>query len=111
MKNSAAVIKATNEKVKVRKQSHISNDLFFFILSKLPIKSLKRFECVHKSWSLLFDNLYFMTMYRNSFLIKNHPYYVDTSVLLHQTFHTYLEEPYQLQILSGEKFENRVKLD
>ncbi|AET00953.1 putative F-box domain-containing protein [Medicago truncatula] len=111
MKNCAHVIKATNENVKVRNQSHIPNDLFFFILSKMSIKSLKRFGCVHKSWSLLFDNLYFMTMYRNSFLTKNHPYYDDTSVLLHQTFHTYLQEPYQLQTLSGERFEKRVNLD
>ncbi|RHN55246.1 putative F-box domain-containing protein [Medicago truncatula] len=98
-----------------RSQSHISNDLFFSLLSKLPIKSLKRFGCVHKSWSLLFDNPHFMTMYRNNLLTKDHSYYHDTSFLLHQTFSPfegyYHDETFDLYSLAGKRFENRIKLD
>jgi molecular chaperone HtpG len=42
---------ATNAKV----SNHIPEDLAFSILSKLPLKSLKRFGCVRKSWTLLFS--------------------------------------------------------
>jgi len=98
-----------------RSQSHIPNDLFFSVLSKLPIKSLKRFGCVRKSWSLLFDNSYFMTMYRNNLLTKDHPYYHDVSFLLHQAFIPFdgyvHDETFDLYSVSGERFENRVKLD
>jgi len=88
-----------------RSQSHIPNDLFFSVLSKLPIKSLKRFGCVHKSWSLLFDNPYFMIMYSNNLLTRDHPYYHDVSVLLHQTFTPFDGYYYD------ERFENMNKLD
>jgi len=84
-----------------RSQSHIHDDLFNSVLSKLPIKSLKRFGCVRKSWSLL--------------LTRDHPYYHDVSVLLHQTFtpfsRHYVDETFDLYSISGERFENRVKLD
>lgn len=47
---------ATNEKEKVSTQGR-PNDLFFSILSKLPLKSLKQFGCVCKSWGLLFESM------------------------------------------------------
>jgi len=49
--------------------NYVSDDITFSILSKLPLKSLKRFECACKSCSLLFDNPYFMTMHHNYLLI------------------------------------------
>lgn len=107
----------------VQVSNHIPDDIVFYILSKLPIESLKPFECVHKSWSLLFDNHDFMTMYRNYFLTKGHSFYDDTSILLHQSqtigptitchrgrmFSTKLK--YDLYSFSSERFENKVKLD
>jgi len=102
-------VSATNVKV----SNHLPGDLVFSILSKLPLKSLKRFGCVRKSWSFLFENLHFMTMYRNYFLSNNHSYYDDTSILLN---HTNIPLPGDafydtLYILSGERFEHKVKLD
>jgi len=107
---------STNNKIKVRNQSHIPDDLFFSILSKLPIKSLKRFGCVRKSWSFLIDNPHFMTLYRNSFLTNDNSYYDDTSLLLHkkiepQDSDDFHEETFELYSDSGERFENMVKLD
>jgi molecular chaperone HtpG len=109
--------KQKNKNVKVRRsQSHIPNDLSFSILSKLPIKSFMRFGCVRKSWSLLFDNPYFMTMYRYHFVTKDHSYYDDTSLLLHQTFSPWdsghpKDDTFELYSVSGSRFENKVKLD
>lgn len=97
-----------------RRQSHIPNELFISILSKLPIKSLKRFECACKSWSLLFDNPNFKTIYRNSFFTKDHSYYNDKSLLLHTNNFPFCfgyGVKYELYSVSGERFENRVKLD
>ncbi|KAH1152943.1 hypothetical protein GLYMA_18G029600v4 [Glycine max] len=61
---------ATSEKLR----NHIPYDLTFFILSKLPSKSLKKFGCVHKLWTLVFQNLYFMSMFHNNFISNNHSY-------------------------------------
>jgi len=58
------------------------DDIVFSILSKLPIKSLKRFECVAKSWSLLFKNDHFMNMFRNNFLSNGPSYCHNASLLL-----------------------------
>jgi molecular chaperone HtpG len=49
-------------------------------------------------------------MYRNYFLTKDHSYYDDTSLLLHQTLN-YFDKEYELYVVSGERFGNRVKLD
>jgi len=40
--------------INVKVSNNISEDLAFSILSKLPLKSLKWFGCVQKSWALLF---------------------------------------------------------
>ncbi|CAJ2633590.1 unnamed protein product [Trifolium pratense] len=73
-----SLMTATN----VKFSNHIPDDIVFSILSKLPLKSLKRFGCISKSWSLLFDDNCFMTMFRNNLLTKDHPYYDYTSVLI-----------------------------
>ncbi|CAI8616368.1 unnamed protein product [Vicia faba] len=94
-------------------RNHIPNDLSFFILSKLPLKSLKRFGCVNKTWSVFFENPNFMTEFCNNFISIPHSYYNDASLLLYQVKwnhnHTYMSFP--LYLLSGERFENKVKLD
>ncbi|XP_058782099.1 F-box/kelch-repeat protein At3g06240-like [Vicia villosa] len=74
----------TSEK-KVSSSNFINDDLSFNILSKLPLKSLKRFGCVSKSWSLLFENHYFMTIFRSNFISNHQSLYNDTSLLLRVT--------------------------
>jgi molecular chaperone HtpG len=93
---------------------HIPDDVAFSILSKLPLKSLKRFGCVHKSWSLLFENPSFMNMLRNHFLCNNHrhcsDYGGDTFLFLYEPVRQdYYRRSFYL--LSDDKFENRIKLD
>jgi hypothetical protein len=83
-------------------RNYIPDDLALCIVSKLPLKSLKRFGCVRKSWSLLFDNDHFMNMFRNNFISYHHSYYDDTSLML-----STLTDFYSL---SGDNFENIVKL-
>ncbi|PNY16317.1 F-box protein [Trifolium pratense] len=90
---------STNEKVI---SSYIPDEISYSILSKLPLKSLKRFECVQKSWSLLFENQHFMNI-RNNFLSYN-----DPSSLILRVFKNRDELFYSF---SGERFENKVKLD
>ncbi|GAU43974.1 hypothetical protein TSUD_284010 [Trifolium subterraneum] len=90
---------ATNKKV----STYIPDEISFSILSKLPVKSLKRFECVQKSWSFLFENHHFINMFLNRFLSYNDP----SSLILRDVkngrdiFYSF----------SGERFENKVKLD
>lgn len=98
---------ATTAAIKV--SNHIYDDAAFVILSKLPLKSLFRFSCARKSWSVLFQNSYFMDMFRMNFLSKDHSYYNDTSLILyHRIQHL---APSELYSLFGERFENTVKLD
>ncbi|GAU21654.1 hypothetical protein TSUD_251380 [Trifolium subterraneum] len=107
----------------VQVSNHIPDDIVFSILSKLSLKSFKRFECVCKSWSILFDNPYFMTMYHNHLLTKYCSYYDDhTSLLLHviqvaededededeQLWNGFSGVFYSL---SGEKFDDLVQID
>lgn len=109
MQKSSEMAKSVSEKVR----NHIPNDLAFSILLKLPLKSLKRFGCVNKTWSLLFENPYFMNKFRTNFISIPHSYYNDTTLLLHQTVysHDHTQVYLSLHSLSGERFENRVKLD
>ncbi|GAU35491.1 hypothetical protein TSUD_384460 [Trifolium subterraneum] len=98
---------------KVRK--HIPFDISLSILSKLPPKSLRRFQCLSKSCSMLFQNPYFMTLYRNHIIHTNHSNYDDASIILRHTVELELEnEPFgtaTLYFVSGERFENRVELN
>ena len=89
--------------------TYIPNDIAFSILSKLPIKSVKRFECVRKAWSLLSEKDHFMNMFRNNLLSNSHrcPYYNGGSMLL-RDFELGKDVFYSI---SGKRFENKVKLD
>lgn len=88
--------------------SYIHDDLRLSILSNLSLKTLKRFECVCKSWILLLENPNFISLFRKSFLFNNRSYYDDWSILLHQDV-TYDQSV--IYSVSGERFENRAKLD
>jgi molecular chaperone HtpG len=59
---------------------YIADDIAFSILSKLPDKSLKRFSCVRKSWSRLFENSNFINMFRKNLVSKSHSLYDDNDV-------------------------------
>ncbi|XP_058722505.1 F-box/kelch-repeat protein At3g06240-like [Vicia villosa] len=89
---------------------HIPDDLTFSVLSKLPLKSLKRFTRVRKSWSLLFENPNFIKIYGNNFMSRNNEYEEGSSFILQQT---QTDIPYfqELYLLSGERLENMMKLD
>jgi len=102
-------VAVTNEKV----CNYLPHDIVLFILSKLPLKSLKRFQCVCKLWSLLFENPRFMKMYTDNVIHGNHPYYDDTFLVLHKLLPRTYEYSNHCEFywLSGDKFENRVKLD
>ncbi|CAI8583389.1 unnamed protein product [Vicia faba] len=63
----------------------INDDLSVNILSKLPLKSLKRFGCVCKSWAPLFENPHFMSTFRSDFISNHQSLYNDTSLLLQVT--------------------------
>ncbi|XP_045802437.1 F-box/kelch-repeat protein At3g06240-like [Trifolium pratense] len=93
--------------------SEIPNDIAFSILSKLPLKSLKRFTCVQKSWSLLFQNSHFMDMFRTNFISKHDDDDdVNTCLLLKErTLEIGFGYHDALYILSTDRFEDRVKLD
>ncbi|XP_058746688.1 putative F-box protein At3g16210 [Vicia villosa] len=90
---------------------HIYDDIALVILSKLSLKSLKRFSFACKSWSLLFQNPYFMTMFRTNLSSKDHSYYNDTSILLQHSCESYIYHGPKLYSLFGENFENMNKLD
>jgi molecular chaperone HtpG len=98
---------ATTAKV----SNHIYDDVALVILSKLPIKSLFRFSCVRKSWSVLFQNSYFMDMFRRNFISKDHSYYNDTSLILYRVCYTQHNALPELHSLFGERFENKLKID
>jgi molecular chaperone HtpG len=98
---------ATYEKVSI---VHIPDDVSFSILSKLPLKSLKRFTCVKKSWSLLLQNPHFMNMFRTNLLVSKHDEDDDNMCLLLKEMKGH-ENHDSLCTLSGKSFENRVRLD
>jgi molecular chaperone HtpG len=105
MEKKKSVFAVTNEKV----STYISDDLSFSILSKLPLKSFKRFQCVRKSWSLLYENHHFMSIFRSDFL-SNSPrcsYYNGSSIILMDFKHN----KDVFYSFTGERFENKVKLD
>jgi len=105
---SQSLVEMAESVLEEKVRNHIPYDISFSILSKLPLKSLKRFECVCKSWSLLFEDSHFMNKFRTNFISKSHSYYNDTSLILYQVI-----DPLHCSfyLLSGERFENRVKLD
>ncbi|CAJ2664474.1 unnamed protein product [Trifolium pratense] len=76
----------TNEK-KVSSSSHIPDEIALCILSKLPVKSLKRFICARKSWSVLFENSDFLNKFRNNLVSKSVPLYDDACFLFKRTMY------------------------
>ncbi|KEH18990.1 putative F-box associated interaction domain-containing protein [Medicago truncatula] len=90
------------DKKKVSTPSHIHDDIALSILSKLPLKSLTRFTCAKKPWSLLFQNPHFMNLFRTNFISKHNEEEDNKNLLLdYDTLCTF----------SGESFENRVRLE
>ncbi|XP_045805925.1 F-box/kelch-repeat protein At3g23880-like [Trifolium pratense] len=105
---------------------NIPVDVSFSILSKLSPKSLRRFQSVCKSWSMLFQNLYFMRLYGYHHIIithKNHSDYDDdddddASIILGHTILVPVPDPNEeelwitkLSFISGKRFEKRVDLN
>ncbi|KAK2408393.1 F-box/kelch-repeat protein [Trifolium repens] len=98
----------TNAKKVSSGTTYIPEDIVFSILSKLPIKSLKRFSSVQKSWSRLFENHIFIEMFRNNLLSKSHSLYDGVSLILNLIQELY---HWNFYLLSDGKFENKLKLD
>jgi molecular chaperone HtpG len=102
---------SNNDKVSISNY-YVPDDVSFIILSKLPLKSLKRFTCACKSWSLLFEDPHFMKMFRNNFIFMHRSLYNDTCLFLNiMEILPYDQHGSTLYFLSDEKFENRVKLE
>jgi molecular chaperone HtpG len=95
----------TNEKVSI----YVPDDVVFSILSKLPLKSVKRFTCMHKSWNLFFENPNFMNILYKNMISKYHSLYDGASLLLNHRETT--DPEWKLHLLSGERFENKLQLN
>ncbi|XP_004509905.3 putative F-box protein At3g16210 [Cicer arietinum] len=91
-----------NNKKKVNRK-YIPDDISISILSKLPIKSLKRFSCVSKSWSLFLQNPNFISIFRNYFLSNSDPLDDDDVYLV---FDWDAEQHEMMSFLSGERLQN-----
>jgi molecular chaperone HtpG len=104
-KKKSVSVKNKNEIV----STYIPDDISFSILSKLPLKSFKRFESVRKSWSLLSQNTHFMNMFRNNFLSSN-SHYDGASLFLKVIFWRDMSQM-QVLYLSGHRFQNMLKFD
>ncbi|MED6155642.1 hypothetical protein PIB30_006815 [Stylosanthes scabra] len=88
-----------------RVSNTIPDDLAFNILSKLPLKSLKRFRCVCKSWAGLFENPHFMSMYRSNLMSKHECDNRDSCLLFnHSMPRTFYKN--SIFLLSGERFDD-----
>ncbi|KAK7258719.1 hypothetical protein RIF29_24301 [Crotalaria pallida] len=95
--------------------NNIPDDLILEILYKLPLKSLKRFRCVCKTWADdLFESPQFMAVHHKNLLLSS----CDTdnsSILLKQTsyvsYTSYISYRDNLFLLFGKRLENKVKID
>jgi len=94
----------TNEKV----SNHVPDDIIFSIFSKLPLKSVNRFTCLGKSWTTLFENPYFMNLFYKNIVSKCHSLYHEACLLLN--YFESAENRWNLYLLSGERFENKVQM-
>ncbi|XP_050913993.1 putative F-box protein At3g16210 [Lathyrus oleraceus] len=98
--------------VKSKKVStDIPNDLLFSILSKLSLKSLKRFECVCKPWTLLLKNPVFTRLLCDNFLHNFDSYYHDRSLFLSHLKTINFDTKFVLYSYSGERYENMTNLN
>jgi hypothetical protein len=91
--------------------TYIPDDIVLSILSKLPVKPLKCFACVRKSWSHVFENPIFMNMFRNNLVSNSHSRYYDDDDDACLIFLWCLDPMKKLSFLTGEKFEKEIKLD
>jgi len=91
--------------------NHLHDDLAFSILFKLPLKSLKRFGSLCKSWDLLFENSLFVDLFYINFISNHHCFYDDTSVILCLRYidDEFIYKP-SFFLLYGESFQNVDKL-
>ncbi|RHN70242.1 putative F-box domain, galactose oxidase/kelch, beta-propeller, F-box associated interaction [Medicago truncatula] len=107
MASARTQLKESMALTKKEVSNHIPRDISFLILSKLPVKSLKRFTCVCKFWANFFEKPQFMSMY-----LSKYDDHHNSRLLLKQTpsFFDYDDHDY-LFLLLGETFENSVKLD
>ncbi|XLU58925.1 hypothetical protein S245_053573 [Arachis hypogaea] len=88
----------------------IPNDLALEILAKLPVKSLKRFSCVRKSWLNLLENPDFKSMYYENLKSKIAH---SSSLILWRLFYQRdknARSENNVHLLSGERYENMVTL-
>ncbi|XP_057760732.1 F-box/kelch-repeat protein At3g23880-like [Arachis stenosperma] len=89
----------------------IPKDLVLEILAKLPVKSLKRFSCVHKSWLNLLENSDFKNIYYEN--LKSKTSY-SSSLLLWRYFRDEKSDgdvyENDVHLLSGKRYENMVTL-
>ncbi|XP_057760692.1 putative F-box protein At3g16210 [Arachis stenosperma] len=88
----------------------IPNDLALEILAKLPVKSLKRFSCVRKSWLNLLENPDFKSMYYEN--LKSKTAHSSSLLLWRSFYHRDKNVPSDnnVHLLSGERYENMVTL-
>jgi len=99
---------------KKKVSNYIPHDISFDILSKLPMKSLKRFTCVCKFWANLFEKPQFIYEHvQNNLLLPKYDEYHNSRLLLKKTpaFSEDYDDDNYIFLLSGEMFENSVKLD
>jgi len=89
--------------------NHLPDDLAFSILFKLPLKSLKRFGSLCKSWALLFENSLFVNLFQFNFISNHHCFYNDTSVIL--CLNDEINYKPSLFLLSGDMCQNVDKLN
>jgi len=84
---------------------------FHFV--KTSLKIIQEISLRMQTMVLLFENPRFMKMYTNNIIHGNHPYYDDTFLVLHKLLPRAYEYSTHCEFywLSGDKFENRVKLD
>ncbi|XP_024628796.1 putative F-box protein At3g16210 [Medicago truncatula] len=97
---------------KVSSSLYIPEDVSFIIFSKLSLKSLKRFTCACKSWSLLFENPSFMNMFRKNFISMHQSLYNNTYLFLNikEIWPCPQDDGSELYLVSGDKFENSFEL-
>ncbi|MED6213982.1 hypothetical protein PIB30_098696 [Stylosanthes scabra] len=86
---------------------NIPEHLILKILSKLPVKSLKRFQCVRKSWNTLLDDPSFIKMYYENLMPKSENF--DSCILLKQEIPD--TKQHNIFLLSGKRYEDKTKLD
>ncbi|KAL4599324.1 hypothetical protein ACB092_11G118700 [Castanea dentata] len=59
-----------------QRKNHLPDDIVLDILAKLPVKSLLRFRCVHKSWYFRITSPNFISTHPNMLLCHNQGYVI-----------------------------------